>query len=551
MKRVWGLLLAATVIPSCSSEDALVEPTCDPAPCSNAPRSPSSETLPDGAPAPPSTLLTLTLEPNQLVVKQGSSIDVNVVITRPSNLIEELAVELANLPPNTEVLTAKIPGDRTRASFRLTFGASTPQGTFAPDVTVRGTSKVVTTRLPLSVLGKAGALDTTFTPTGRATSAVEFSVANFGVQPDGRIVVGGTTGGAAPHDQIAVRFDTSGVADATFGAGGKAVFDYGGDEYVQDVLVQQDGKVVLAGYYYTPEAYSQLIGRFDVDGKPDATFGNAGKISQSPSVFNIFYGLHQQADGKLLAAGIRHNTVDYDCLVARFTAQGVPDPTFGTGGSALLEMGSQDYCFAVATDAQGRVAFTGQRYNGTGYDLTSGRFTAAGLIDATFGAPKGWVNSVPGAALTAFGWDMLVQPDGKTLVAGSGPGPSVSNQDIVLYRYNEDGTADASFGNAGKAAFDIGSYDRVHRVALDSQKRIIIVGSSATDASARAFIGRLLPNGQLDGSFGAGGGVLLDYSSTGVDSAQGVTVLSDDRLLIAGTSLEAGKTTPWVAKLWP
>ena len=551
MRRLWGLLLAATVIPSCSSDGAASDSSCDTAPCTEPARTPSSTTLPDGGPAtPPPTALTLTLEPNQLVVKPGTSADVTVVVTRPSDLVEPLTVEVAKLPANIDAITAAIPGDRTRASFRLTVGANAQQGTYAADVTVHGSSKTVTTRLPFSVIGAPGALETAFGKGGRATAAVDFAVTNIGVQPDGHVVLAGTAGAAAPHDHVAVRFDALGVADAAFGSMGKAVFDYGGDDYAQDALVQRDGKIVIAGYLYTPETYAMIIGRFNADGTQDPTFGTAGKISLAPTVYNIFYGLHEQPDGKLLAAGIRHTGLDYNCSVTRFSAQGALDPSFGAGGYGTLDMGSQDYCLGVATDSQGRVVVTGERYNGTGYDMVSGRFTAAGVVDTTFGAPNGWVNSVPGAALISFGWTTLVQPDGKMLVAGSGPGPSAA-QDFMLYRYNDNGTPDATFGKDGKAAFDVGAWDRIYRIALDSQNRIVFVGPSSNDATARAVVGRVLPNGQIDTTFGQGGRVVLDFTPSGSDSAQGLKILKDDHILVGGTSTEATKITAWVAKLWP
>jgi uncharacterized delta-60 repeat protein len=494
----------------------------------------------------------MTIDPTQLVLVPGASVDVTVVLTRPADLVEPLRLEITKLPPNAAATTGVIPGDRTRASFRLTLASNTPQGSYVPDVTVRGTSKFVTTRLPLTVIGAPGAIDTTFGAGGHAIAPTEFTTANLGVQPDGHIVLGGTAGVSPSHDYVAVRFDAAGVADAAFGTGGKAVHDFGGDDYAQDAIVQHDGKIVLAGYQYTAVAYAELVGRFNADGTPDTTFGGAatGRLSLSPSTYNIFYGLHQQPDGKLLGGGIRHNGTDYDFTVTRLTSLGELDPSFGSGGYGVIDMGSQDYCLGLATDAQGRVVATGERYNGTGYDLVAARFTAAGVADATFATPSGWVSSVAGGALTSFGGATLVQPDGKVVVGGSGPGPS-AGQDFVLFRYNDDGTPDAAFGTGGKAAFDVGGWDRIFRLAIDAQKRILFVGQSENDETSRAIVGRLLPDGQLDASFGAGGRVALDFTPAGGDFAKGLALLDDGRVLVGGYASEAGKVTPWVTRLWP
>lgn len=555
MNGTFGVFVAvATALSSCSSAEAEAPVSGAPeAACGSIPCDPTH--LPDGAPAPSGSKLTLTLEPNAIALTQGSSADVSLVVTRSSDLVEPLALEFTDLPLSAGANSAPIPGDRTRASFRLSVGVNTPPGKYTVTVTVRGTANVATAQLALSVSGASGALDTSFATGGRATSGVGFIVQNLGVQPDGHIVLGGTAGTQPVRDMVAVRFNALGVADAAFGASGSARYDFGGDEVAGDALVQRDGKVVLAGTVVsaTGTSSAQTIGRFNVDGTPDTTFAGTGKLALSPSQFNSFNGLHQQLDGKLVASGGRYTGVTFDCAVTRITPQGALDPTFGAGGYVTLDMNGHENCSAVTTDAQGRVVVAARRGddNLTDY-LASGRFTAAGALDTSYASPNGWVI---GAPIGGVGSTVLVQPDGKVLIGGSGPNnskPTLGPLVGVVHRYGNDGVPDLTFGHDGRVGNDIPTLASIQRIALDSVNRIVVVGrSSADDATSKAVVARLMADGKLDATFGQGGVLLLDFTPGGADFGVGLALLPDGRMLIGGYSQEKGVSTPWVAKIWP
>lgn len=554
MSRLWGLAFAWAAIAACSSsEEASGGPPpsdCVSTPC-EVPHSPSSATLPDGAPTPVvPTELAITLEPAQVTVRAGGFVDVTVVVARPAGFSEALTLDITNAPPASAIAKGEIPIDATRASFRISLPANNVQGSYVVDVAVRGTAKTATARLPLVVVGAPGALDTAFGQAGIGTSTVDFAVANMGQQADGHIVLGGTSGSAS-HDFVAVRFDANGAVDSTFGTTGKAVLDSGGDDYAHDMIVQRDGKVVVAGYQYQPESYAMLWGRLNANGARDTAFGTAktGLVALGPAQYQIVYGLHEQPDGKLLGGGIRYNGVDYSFTVVRLHTTGALDTGFGSGGFGLMEMGSHDYCFGLATDSQGRIVCTGEVYNGAGYDFLAARFTNMGTADTTFSAPNGWVSSITGGGANAFGYASLIQPDGKILVAGSAPGVG---QDFAFMRYGDSGTLDATFGNAGKVLLDVGPSDRVYRVALDAQKRIVFVGHTGQDPGSKVVVGRLMPNGAVDSTFGQNGRAILDFTPAPADSdyAQGLLVSSDGRIVVGGHSVKAGVRIPWVARVW-
>ena len=105
----------------------------------------------------------------------------------------------------------------------------------------------------------AGGLDPGFGTQGAALvdsggSEVATAVA---IQPDGKIVVAGyTTNGATGYDAAVYRLKANGSLDKSFGGDGKVTIDSGGNEYANAVVIQPDGKIVVAGS--TTNASTQL-----------------------------------------------------------------------------------------------------------------------------------------------------------------------------------------------------------------------------------------------------------------------------------------------------
>lgn len=558
-----GASLGGGLATACSSTTSVDDGAAGCIDCAETPRTPTSGIAGDaapggdgGAPVPSANDLSIVTDKGSLILQEGASVDVLITASRPVDLTEALTISVLGLPSAVIATAGVVPSGANQASVRISAAKGVSQGTSTFDVVVQGKAKSASAHLGLTVIGAPGVLDTTFGPPGSGGRSLgkitDMTVSNLGVQADGHIVLGGTSGSAA-HDFVAVRFDANGTTDDAFGQSGKAVHDFGGDEYAQDMIVMRDGKILLGGYTYSPSSYGMAFARFETTGAPDLGFGgaNSGRVVLAPTQYQIAYGLKEQPDGKILGAGIHFNGVDHDFSVARLTAQGALDTAFGSGGFATIQMGSHDYCLGASVDAQGRIVATGERYNGAGYDLVTARFTSAGALDTTFGSPTGWVNSVAGGAGYAYAWTTLVAPDGKILVAGSVPG--AGGQELAILPYKEDGSLDPTFGSGGKVVLDGAPWDRVYRMLLDPQGRVVFVGhSSATstvDASAKAVIGRLLPNGALDATFGSGGRVTLKPTAAGEVGA-GVALDASGRILVGGYQIDSGKLTPWVARLW-
>jgi uncharacterized delta-60 repeat protein len=125
-------------------------------------------------------------------------------------------------------------------------------------------------------LAAAGELDPTFDGDGRVTrdlGASDESAVDVAVQPDGKIVMLGTTGMSA----VLARYTSTGALDTTFDGDGFLVFT---SLHPSALALQPDGKIVVAG---TANADFALA-RFKDDGTPDDSFDGDGLRAPTSSI---------------------------------------------------------------------------------------------------------------------------------------------------------------------------------------------------------------------------------------------------------------------------
>lgn len=129
-----------------------------------------------------------------------------------------------------------------------------------------------------------GVLDTSFGDQGIVRT--DFSGGNDAVytdpviQPDGRIVVAGSTMRAGNINFALARYDVNGALDTSFGSGGKVELDFvGGSEWVNGVAIASDGKIIVAGPAQTVvnQAVNFAVARFNTNGSIDTSFGQGEK----------------------------------------------------------------------------------------------------------------------------------------------------------------------------------------------------------------------------------------------------------------------------------
>jgi len=160
------------------------------------------------------------------------------------------------------------------------------------------------------------------------------------------------------------------------------------------------------------------------------------------------------------------------------------------------------------------------------------RLMSAGALDPTFGG--GGHVSVFGEFLV--GGSTVVQADGKVVVSGGVQAERGADDVAVIYRFNRDGTPDATFGAGGRVTLDLSDRsDRGDGMAVLPDGKLLVTAAVGWDA----VLLRLHVDGSLDTSFGQGGVVRLAVGGTGDAGGCGpmhVAVLPSGRILVAGTA---------------
>ena len=358
------------------------------------------------------------------------------------------------------------------------------------------------------------------------------------VQSDGKILVGGNGHNGSDNDFVVTRYNPDGSLDTDFGVGGSVTTDNAaGNDIGYEVLLQPDGKIVLAGQ--TRPASTTLFGvlRFNADGTPDTTFSGdgfaeeaVGSSSATPNAAVL------QPDGKILVSGFGFTGANVDFAVARFNTDGSLDTTFSGDGKLTTDfLGNSDLGKNIAVQADGKIVVVGDADNGVDVDIAIARYDADGTLDSTFSGDGQQILVSPAGNDATF--DVAIQTDGKILVAGEID--NGTNTDFAVVRYDTNGDLDTSFGGGdGIVVTDISTtFNKARSIVLLSDGRIILAGHNNGGAT-EVVIAKYLSNGTLDSSFGGGDGITIT-SISAVDAGYSAAVQANGQLVVTGSTAGA------------
>ena len=315
------------------------------------------------------------------------------------------------------------------------------------------------------------------------------------IQPDGKILVGGHTNPAGNDPDFAVvRYNTNGSRDVTFDGDGVATTSFSSSEYINDIEIQPNGKIVAVGYVFVASAYDIAVARYNADGTPDLSFDGDGKLTTDfAGGGDRAESVAIQPDGKIVVAGGGSIGPGFDFQLVRYNADGSLDTSFDGDGKLMTDVtGLNDGANAVAIQADGKIVAAGTGGSFNSLDFAIVRYNSNGSPDTTFDL-DGKVTTSIFARDNAFG--MAIQPDGRIVLAGYSD--NGTHTDAALARYNADGSLDGSFGTGGTRTFDMGMVgnDVIYGMSLDPMGKIVIAGESRspspTDTSGRISIARI------------------------------------------------------------
>jgi uncharacterized delta-60 repeat protein len=188
--------------------------------------------------------------------------------------------------------------------------------------------------------------------------------------------------GSAQQGLLLVKLTNGGLPDAGFGTAGIATHDVGADPdptgEALDIHVLPDGRILAAGSSISAADNRQLmLARFTPQGELDPSFGSGGVVTRDRTTgSDEAFAMEVQPDGKILVAGYSGpSSTTTDGWLLRFTADGQPDPSFGTGGEVVLSASpAEDEFDGLTIDSFGRSLAVGAAEDGGSSKLLLARF---------------------------------------------------------------------------------------------------------------------------------------------------------------------------------
>jgi uncharacterized delta-60 repeat protein len=290
------------------------------------------------------------------------------------------------------------------------------------------------------------------------------------LQSDGKIVVSGRTCDNLGNCDLALaRYNSDGTLDTTFSGDGKLIEVVGGisDGAFGDLAIQSNGKIVVAGYIDNGTDFDFAVFRYLSNGSLDNTFNGDGRV-------RVGFGAGQrdravdlviQSDRKIVVAGNTSKS-DGNFALIRLNPNGTLDRTFSGDGKQITNFGGFSDARGVALQPDGKIVLVGAAASNGLDTFAIARYNTNGNLDTTFGKllPTGKhsgkrVFSIV-AGVDSIAYDVIVQPDGKIVVAGTtGDGLNLSHHDFALVRLKPNGSFDPTFGQGGKVIVDFGDDD--------------------------------------------------------------------------------------------
>jgi uncharacterized delta-60 repeat protein len=341
------------------------------------------------------------------------------------------------------------------------------------------------------------------------------------IQSNGDIVAAGVSITATSGDFALARYTPSGSLDTTFGSGGEVLTAVGNTfSAAAGMAIQGDGKIVASGPAYTGASTGTdfALVRYNSDGSLDTTFGTGGETTTDFGSLNDAGGkVVIQSNGDIVVAGnSNQSSTGPDFALACYTPSGSLDPSFGSGGKVLTDFGNtQDYATGLVLQTNGAIVAAGESIQPTtGFDFALARYTAAGSLDTTFGTGGKVITNLAQVPTDAFGrGGVAIQADGKLVVAGGvDRGFALGGDEFALARYNTDGSLDASFGSGGRVITSFPGESLATCEAIQADGKIVLAGLTVVAGRRVDFaLARYNSDGSLDTSFGSGGKVDTDF----------------------------------------
>ena len=337
----------------------------------------------------------------------------------------------------------------------------------------------------------------------------------------------------------------SGFLDPSFGAGGRVITDFGGDDEGVAVAVDGQGRVLSAGtggisdparageHVFSIARYLQdgtLDPSFDDDGRVQTDFGGSEQRIAAVSTY---------PGGRIVAAG---TSLRYDyggptavakghMAIARYLPDGAPDPTFGGDGRVTKKIGTLAVIHDAAVDSAGRIVTLGSSPNVEGSVVS--RYLPDGTLDSAFagdgmravfvGHNSGFVKLAVDAA------DRIHLAGSKRRARGG--------HRLLVVRLLESGPKDPGFGDRGVVRVLPRTYADAADLAVASNGDLVVAATCECRVGVRSrvrfVVSRLNPDGSIDRDFASSGHRRFAFGNR-PSKAASLTIDSVGRIIVGG-----------------
>ena len=332
-----------------------------------------------------------------------------------------------------------------------------------------------------------GTLDTSFDGDGKLTTDLGSPIddgLSVAVQSDGKIVVAGYSDNITNADFAIARYNADGTLDTSFSSDGKLTTDFGSRfDFGRSVAVQSDGKIVVAGNTdSSPNNTDFALARYNANGTLDTSFDSDGLLTTDfGGSSDLGISVVVQSDGKIIVAGESRSGTNTDFAVARYNANGALDTSFDGDGRLTTAFGAfDDHGSRVVVQSDGKIVVAGASYNGADDDFAVARYEGDSIQPALLGDYN--LNNVVDAA-DYIVWRKSLNTTGVTPyygADGSGNG-SIGQEDLAVWR--------ARFGNTAPPAAGSGAGEEssVAGLVSNAEAAVTPVETEATAARTANF----------------------------------------------------------------
>lgn len=402
----------------------------------------------------------------------------------------------------------------------------------------------------------AGQLDPTFATHGKTQVYFAGSVSSMAnglaIDSQGRLLVAAKVAMPQGSRFGLARLLEDGSADLEFGIQGSVIgqFEPGFEAMAGKVQVLPNGFILIAGLHYeNANRTLPALALFDQQGHPLQGFGRNGRcVVRLPG--NLSHGMRDawlppgvpgaeacdfavQDDGRILLVSNHHfELADHSGILIRLNTDGALDNTFnGRGFVVVRHLLMNTWLSSLKLQRDGRI-LVGGSINFPEEGLLA-RYHSDGRLDNSFAVDGFMSFKVQGRSVQV---SQLIQQDNDDVQCF---GSSRDPMHCLAFKVHGNGRPDTHCNGGQPAVMEIGRSGS-HWIAAQVQPNgnVLTAGATIGGVEADFILGRYLPDGQLDCTFGDGTGWVRTRLGRSLDTATSVAVQADGNIVVAGYSLD-------------